>query len=97
MFDDSGGHRRGAGVVVRCVRVGARSRRSTPAQREREKGLGFCRNRGGATMRAVSLTVCIGVLTCMLGIGLVGCGLNSPPVKSLEQWNREINAVRSRD
>jgi hypothetical protein len=48
-------------------------------------------------MRAVSLTVCIGLLTCLSYIGLVGCGINSPPVKSLEQWERDINRTRSRE
>jgi hypothetical protein len=47
-------------------------------------------------MRAVRLTIWVGLFTWLLGTAVVGCGLNRPPVKSLEQWEREENAVRSR-
>jgi hypothetical protein len=48
-------------------------------------------------MRVVSLIICIGLLMCLLSTSLVGCGINNPPVKSLEQWERESNRVRSRE
>jgi hypothetical protein len=48
-------------------------------------------------MRVFRLIICIGLLMCLLNTSLVGCGINSPPVKSLEQWERESNRVRSRE
>jgi hypothetical protein len=48
-------------------------------------------------MRIVSLSICIGLLTCLLSTSFIGCGFNSPPVKSLEQWEQDINRTRSRE
>jgi hypothetical protein len=48
-------------------------------------------------MRVVRLIICIGLLMCLLSTSLVGCGINSPPVKSLEQWERDRNRVQSRE
>ena len=48
-------------------------------------------------MRVVRLIICIGLLMCLLSTTLVGCGINRPPVKSLEQWERDSNRVRSRE
>jgi hypothetical protein len=48
-------------------------------------------------MRVVRLIICIGLLICLLSTTLVGCGINRPPVKSLEQWERDSNRVRSRE
>lgn len=48
-------------------------------------------------MRVVRLIICLGLLMCLLSTGLVGCGINDPPVKSLDQWERERNRVRSRE
>ena len=41
------------------------------------------------TMRLVRPVISIGLLMCLLSTSLAGCGLNSPPVKSLEQWERD--------
>jgi hypothetical protein len=48
-------------------------------------------------IRVVRLIIGIGLLMCLLSTSLVGCGINSPPVKSLEQWERDSNRVRSRE
>jgi hypothetical protein len=48
-------------------------------------------------MRVVRLIIGIGLLMCLLSTSLVGCGITSPPVKSLEQWERDSNRVRSRE
>jgi hypothetical protein len=48
-------------------------------------------------MRVVRLIICLALLMCLLSTSLVGCGINRPPVKSLEQWERDSNRVRSRE
>jgi len=48
-------------------------------------------------MSGVRLIICIGLLTCLLNTSLVGCGFNSPPVKSLQQWEQDRNRTRSRE
>ena len=48
-------------------------------------------------MGVVGLIICIGLLTCLLNASLVGCGINSPPVKSLQQWEQDGNRTRSRE
>jgi hypothetical protein len=47
-------------------------------------------------MGVVRLIICIELLTCLLSTSLVGCGINTPPVKSL-QWEQDINRTRSRE
>jgi len=48
-------------------------------------------------MGVVKLIICIELLTCLLSTSLVGCGINTPPVKSLQQWEQDRNRTRSRE
>jgi hypothetical protein len=48
-------------------------------------------------MRVVRVVICIGLFMCLLSASLVACGINSPPVKTLEQWERDRNRTRSRE
>jgi hypothetical protein len=48
-------------------------------------------------MGGVRLIICMGLLTCLLNTSLVGCGFSSPPVKSLQQWEQDINRTLSRE
>jgi hypothetical protein len=41
------------------------------------------------------LLLCL-TLSCLLSVGCVGCGIGQPPLKTLDQWEAEINSVRSR-
>ena len=49
-------------------------------------------------MRKHLARVIVGVclLALLVSVGGSGCGMNKPPVKTLEQWEAERNRVRSR-
>jgi hypothetical protein len=42
-----------------------------------------------------ALLLCL-ILFFALSVCCVGCGIGQPPVKTLDQWQAEINSVRSR-
>ena len=42
-----------------------------------------------------ALLLCL-TFSCLLSVCCVGCGIGQPPVKTLEQWQAEINRVRSK-
>jgi hypothetical protein len=48
-------------------------------------------------MGSVRLIICIALLTGLLSTSLVACAINTPPVKSLQQWEQERNRTRSRE
>jgi len=60
-------------------------------------GAGLSIRRGERHMRIVRLIICMGLLTYLLSTNFMGCGFNSPPVKSLDQWEQDINRTRSRE
>ena len=45
--------------------------------------------------RVARLITCICLLAFLLSVCCTGCGIGRPPVKTLEQWQAEINSVRS--
>jgi hypothetical protein len=42
-----------------------------------------------------ALLLCL-TLACLLSVCGVGCGIDRPPVKTLQQWQAEEERVRSR-
>jgi hypothetical protein len=46
-------------------------------------------------MTVKALRLCL-ALSFLLSVCCVGCGAGRPPVKTLEQWQAEIERVRSR-
>jgi hypothetical protein len=45
---------------------------------------------------AARLIIFMSLLCVLLSVGGVGCGIDKPPVKTLEQWQAEADRVRSR-
>jgi predicted small secreted protein len=54
------------------------------------------RNQGlGKHVARIIAGICL--LSFLLSICSTGCGIGQPPVKTLEQWQADINRTRSRE
>ena len=45
--------------------------------------------------RVARLIACIYLLSFLLSVCCIGCGIGKPPVMTLEQWQAEEDSVRS--
>jgi hypothetical protein len=45
--------------------------------------------------RAAKLITCICLLSFLLSVGCIGCGIGKPPLWTLEQWQADRNRTRS--
>jgi hypothetical protein len=45
--------------------------------------------------RAAKLITCICLLSFLLSVGCIGCGIGKPPVWTLEQWRANRNRTLS--
>lgn len=45
--------------------------------------------------RLAKLIAFMGLLSLLLSVCCIGCGIGKPPVMTLEQWEAEDNSVRS--
>jgi hypothetical protein len=59
--------------------------------RDRDGG----RHLASMEMTVKALRLCL-ILSFLLSVCCVGCGTGRPPVKTLDQWQAEIERVRSR-